>query len=87
MITCYAAIYFYNITYWFFVNLSYPDFVSNIFHLVFNYSSIFILLIQICGNKDKYSTLLHLLQSDAPHSAIIFVGEQVSVSYPCQVYS
>ncbi|XP_042054911.1 DEAD-box ATP-dependent RNA helicase 58, chloroplastic-like [Salvia splendens] len=30
----------------------------------------------ICGNREKYSTLLQLLQSDAPQSAIIFVGEQ-----------
>ncbi|XP_042050469.1 DEAD-box ATP-dependent RNA helicase 58, chloroplastic-like isoform X1 [Salvia splendens] len=30
----------------------------------------------ICGNREKYSTLLQLLQSDSPLSAIIFVGEQ-----------
>ncbi|KAK6130337.1 hypothetical protein DH2020_035929 [Rehmannia glutinosa] len=30
----------------------------------------------ICGKRERYSTLLHLLQSDAPQSAIIFVGEQ-----------
>lgn len=29
-----------------------------------------------CCKGEKYSTLLHLLQSDAPQSAIIFVGEQ-----------
>ncbi|KAL8515285.1 hypothetical protein ACS0TY_014124 [Phlomoides rotata] len=30
----------------------------------------------ICGKREKYSTFLHLLKSDAPQSAIIFVGEQ-----------
>ncbi|KAM7462750.1 hypothetical protein LguiA_030871 [Lonicera macranthoides] len=30
----------------------------------------------ICGKKERHSTLLSLLQSDAPQSAIIFVGEQ-----------
>ncbi|KAH6808850.1 P-loop containing nucleoside triphosphate hydrolases superfamily protein [Perilla frutescens var. frutescens] len=30
----------------------------------------------ICGKREKYSMLLQLLQSDAPQSAIIFVGEQ-----------
>ncbi|KAK4482894.1 hypothetical protein RD792_010067 [Penstemon davidsonii] len=30
----------------------------------------------ICGRTERHSTLLHLLQSDAPQSAIIFVGEQ-----------
>ncbi|KAL3648937.1 DEAD-box ATP-dependent RNA helicase 58, chloroplastic [Castilleja foliolosa] len=30
----------------------------------------------ICGKRERYSTLLHLLQSDTPQSAIIFVGEQ-----------
>lgn len=52
-----------------------------------SYSSIFILLFQTCCKGEKYSTLHHLLQSDAPQSAIIFVGEQVSVSQPCQVYT
>ncbi|KAL6581780.1 DEAD-box ATP-dependent RNA helicase 58, chloroplastic [Orobanche minor] len=31
-----------------------------------------------CGKRERYSTLLHLLQSDRPHSAIIFVGHQVA---------
>ncbi|KAG8373041.1 hypothetical protein BUALT_Bualt12G0129600 [Buddleja alternifolia] len=30
----------------------------------------------ICGKRERHSTLLHLLQSDAPQSAIIFIGEQ-----------
>lgn len=30
----------------------------------------------ICGKKMKYQTLLSLIQSDAPESGIIFVGEQ-----------
>ncbi|KAL3828819.1 hypothetical protein ACJIZ3_017621 [Penstemon smallii] len=30
----------------------------------------------ICGKTERHSTLLHILQSDAPQSAIIFVGEQ-----------
>ncbi|GFP84000.1 dead-box ATP-dependent RNA helicase 58 chloroplastic [Phtheirospermum japonicum] len=30
----------------------------------------------ICGKRERYSTLLHLLRSDVPQSAIIFVGEQ-----------
>ncbi|XP_024948158.1 DEAD-box ATP-dependent RNA helicase 58, chloroplastic isoform X2 [Citrus sinensis] len=31
---------------------------------------------KICGKKMKYQTLLSLIQSDAPESGIIFVGEQ-----------
>ncbi|PIN16523.1 ATP-dependent RNA helicase [Handroanthus impetiginosus] len=30
----------------------------------------------ICGKRERYATVLHLLRSDAPQSAIIFVGEQ-----------
>ncbi|XP_075506767.1 DEAD-box ATP-dependent RNA helicase 58, chloroplastic isoform X3 [Primulina tabacum] len=30
----------------------------------------------ICGRMERFSTLLHLLQSDIPRSAIVFVGEQ-----------
>ncbi|KAL0414573.1 UNVERIFIED_CONTAM: DEAD-box ATP-dependent RNA helicase 58, chloroplastic [Sesamum radiatum] len=30
----------------------------------------------VCDKRERNSTLLHLLQSDAPQSAIIFVGEQ-----------
>lgn len=30
----------------------------------------------VCDKRERNSTLLHLLQSDAPKSAIIFVGEQ-----------
>ncbi|KAL2484597.1 DEAD-box ATP-dependent RNA helicase 58 [Abeliophyllum distichum] len=30
----------------------------------------------VCGKTERHSTLLHLLRSDAPQSAIIFVGEQ-----------
>ncbi|CAI9118559.1 OLC1v1020146C1 [Oldenlandia corymbosa var. corymbosa] len=30
----------------------------------------------ICGKRDKHQTLLSLLHSDAPRSAIVFVGEQ-----------
>ncbi|XP_073302509.1 DEAD-box ATP-dependent RNA helicase 58, chloroplastic isoform X2 [Primulina huaijiensis] len=30
----------------------------------------------ICGRMERFSTLLHLLQSDVPRSAIVFVGEQ-----------
>ncbi|KAL6497800.1 DEAD-box ATP-dependent RNA helicase 58, chloroplastic [Orobanche hederae] len=33
-----------------------------------------------CGKRERYSTLLHLLQSDRPHSAIIFVGQQVATN-------
>lgn len=33
--------------------------------------------LQICGKEMKHQTLLSLLQSDAPESGIIFVGEQV----------
>ncbi|KAL6548407.1 hypothetical protein OROGR_008828 [Orobanche gracilis] len=29
-----------------------------------------------CGKRERYSTLLHMLQSDRPQSAIIFVGQQ-----------
>ncbi|CDO99013.1 unnamed protein product [Coffea canephora] len=30
----------------------------------------------VCGERERHSTLLLLLQSDAPQSAIVFVGEQ-----------
>lgn len=42
--------------------------------------------LQICGKKERHSTLLSLLQSDAPQSAIIFVGEQVSITYLSQCF-
>ncbi|KAH9765216.1 DEAD-box ATP-dependent RNA helicase 58 [Citrus sinensis] len=44
---------------------------------IFKLESVQVLVIdEICGKKMKYQTLLSLIQSDAPESGIIFVGEQ-----------
>ncbi|RXH80376.1 hypothetical protein DVH24_041523 [Malus domestica] len=59
------------------------EFVQMLEKQMIKLESMLVLVIdEICRKNRRNKALLSLLQSDAPQSSIIFVGEQVFITYP-----